>query len=128
MTLLSTTMTVIQVKPLRKRAEQGQVTLLHLLSCIQFFSPVCAVIMELKHHGSGALAYLVAVPLALALGALIVALCWTIGKTVWDRCQRHSKLQSAVAFGLFVFQLLAILVADASGFKLAEVVAKHVTR
>jgi hypothetical protein len=83
----------------------------------------------MKHSGGGTLCYLVAVPLALALGAAIVCLDWKFGKTVWLRCQRYSKqAQNAVAVALFVVELLWIVVGGISGVKLAAFVAEHVQR
>jgi uncharacterized protein HemX len=112
-----------------KNPESGQVTLMHLFLGIAFCMPIAAATTQLKHSGGGTLRYLVAVPLALALGAAIVCLDWKFGKTVWLRCQRYSKqAQNAVAVALFVVELLWIVVGDISGFKLAAFVAEHVQR
>jgi len=112
-----------------KNVETGQVTLMHLFLAIVFFMPVAAVTSELERAGSGMLRYLIAVPLALVLGALIVSLDWTIGKAVWLRSQRSSeRAQNAVAIGLLAAELLWIIVGTVSGFKLAAFVAKHFAR
>jgi uncharacterized protein HemX len=112
-----------------KNPECGQVTLMHLFLGIAFCMPITAATTELKHSGGGTLRYLVAVPLALALGAAIVWLHWKLGKTVWLRCQRYSKqAQNAVAMALFAVELLWIVVGGLSGFKLATIVAEYVQR
>jgi hypothetical protein len=110
-----------------KNPESGQVTLMHLFLCIAFFMPVAAATTELKRSGGGRLRYLVAVPSALVLGALIVSLDWRLGKALWLRCQRYSKqAQNAVAIALFAVELLWIVVGSISGFDLAAFVAEHV--
>jgi hypothetical protein len=90
-----------------KNPEPGQVTLMHLFLGIAFFMPITAATTELKHFGGGTLRYLVAAPLALALGGAIVCLDWKLGKTVWLRCQRYSQpAQNAVAIALFAVKLI----------------------
>lgn len=116
-------------KAVSKKPESGQVTIFHLLTSIAFCMPLGAVITELRHSGGGTLRYLVAVPVALALGVLIVSLDWKLGKALWLRCQRYSKqAQNAVAIALVAAQLLWIVVGDVSGFKLAALVVRHVPR
>jgi hypothetical protein len=79
--------------------------------------------------GGGTLRYLVAVPSALVLGALIVSLDWRLGKALWLRCQRYSKqAQNAVAIALFAVELLWIVVGSISGFKLLAFGEEHVAR
>jgi hypothetical protein len=112
-----------------KNGESGQVTLMHLLSGIAFCMPIVAATTELKHSGGEILRYLVAVPSALALGAMIVSLDWKLGKTAWLRCQRYSnRAQNAVAVALFALEPIWIVVGGVSGFKLASFVAEHVAR
>jgi hypothetical protein len=111
-----------------RNPEFGQVTLMHLFLGIAFCMPITAATTELKHSGGGSLRYLVAVPSALALGAVIVWLDWTLGKTMWVRFQRYSKAQNAVAMALFSVELLWIAVGGVSGYKLAAFVAEHVPR
>jgi hypothetical protein len=113
----------------RKKPESGQVTLMDLFLGIAFCMPITAATTELKRSGGGTLRYLIAVPSALALGAVIVWLDWKLGKTVWLRCQRYSKqAQNAVAVALFAIELLWIVVGGVSGFKLAAFIAEHVAQ
>ncbi|MGA9392748.1 MAG: hypothetical protein WBV69_20130 [Candidatus Sulfotelmatobacter sp.] len=117
---------MLEDRAVLRNPESGQVTLMHLLLGIAFFIPVGAATTLLWHSGGGALRYLVIVPSALALGALIVTLDWKLGKAAWLRCQRCSKhMQNAVAIGLFAAELLWIAVGAVSGFKLATFVAEH---
>lgn len=112
-----------------KNPEAGQVTLMHLLLGIAFCMPITTAISELKHSGGGVLRYLVAVPSALGLGAVIVSVDWKLGKAAWLRSQRYStQAQNAVAIALFVGELLWIFVGCVSGFKLAALIAEHVPR
>ena len=107
----------------------GQVTLMHLLLGIAFCMPIGMAMPQLKNSGGGLLRYVVAAPATLILGILIVFLEWKLGKAIWLRCQRYSKkAQNVVAFGLFVLQLLWIVVGTISGFKVATFVAEHVAR
>jgi hypothetical protein len=46
---------------------------------------------ELKHSGGGVPRYLVAAPLTLVSGALIVSLDWKLGEAVWLRFQMYSQ-------------------------------------
>jgi len=64
---------------------------MHLFLFIAFFMPVVAATTALKLSGGGTLRYLIAVPSALVLGALIVSLDWRLGKALWLRRQRYSK-------------------------------------
>jgi hypothetical protein len=112
-----------------KNPESRQFSLMDLFLCVVFFMPFAAVTTELKNTGGGTLRYLAAVPSALALGAVIVWLDWNLGKTVWLRSQRYSgRAQNAVAWTLFAFELLWIVVGGVSGFKLAAFVSEHVAR
>ena len=110
-----------------RNSESGQVTLMHLLLCIAFCMPIVEATTDLEHSGGGAVRYLIAVPSALVLGALIVCLDWKLVKAVLLRCQRYSKQsQNGVAIALFALQILWIVLGAIAGFKLAAFVAKHV--
>jgi hypothetical protein len=112
-----------------KNPESGQFSLMDLFLGVVFFMPIAAATTELKNTGGGTLRYLAAVPSALALGAVIVWLDWNLGKTVWLRGQRYSgRAQNAVAWALFAFELLWIVVGGVSGFKLVAFVSEHVAR
>jgi hypothetical protein len=112
-----------------KNSESGQVTLMHLFLFIAFFMPVVAATTALKLSAGGTLRYLVTVPSALVLGALIVSLEWRLGKALWLRSQQYSEqAQNAVAITLFALELLWIVVGTVSGDKLAAFVAEHVAR
>jgi hypothetical protein len=63
---------MLEDKAVSKNPESGQVTLMHLFLGIAFCMPITAAATELKNSGGGTLRYLVAVPSALALGAVIV--------------------------------------------------------
>ena|ERR1700719_2083144 len=120
---------MLEDRDVSKNPEAGQVTLMHLLLGIAFCMPITAATSELRHSGGGTLRYLVAVPSAIALGAVIVSLDWKLGKTVWSGCQRYSKrAQNAVAVVLFAVEWLWIVAGGLSGFKLAAFVAEHVAR
>ncbi len=109
--------------------ESRQVTLMDLFLGIAFCMPTTAALTELKHSGGGTLRYVVAIPSALALGAVIVWLDWKLGKTARLRCQQYSKqAQNVIAMALFAVELLWIGVGGISGFKLAAFVAEHVAR
>ena len=120
---------MLEDRDVSKNPEPRQITLMDLFLAIAFCMPIIAATTELKHSGGGTMRYVVAVPSALALGAVIVSLDWNLGKTVWLRCQRYShQAQNAVAVTLFALELLWIVVGGISGFKLAAFVAGHVPR
>ena len=120
---------MLKDRAVSKNPEPEQITLMDLFLGIAFCMPVVAATTELKLSIGGPLRFLVAVPSALVLGALIVWLNWKFGKTVWLRCQQYSKhAQNAVAIALFAVELLWIVVGGVSGFKLAAFVVEHVGR
>ncbi len=108
-------------------SKSGQVTLMHLLDLIAFCMPISMATGGLQHSGGGVVRYLIAIPAALVLGALIVSLNWKLGKAMWLRSQSYSKrMQNAVAMGLFGQQMLWIVLGAVAGFGLAAFVTEHV--
>lgn len=102
-------------------------TLMDLLVGIAFFMPIVAATSELKQLGSGQLRYVIAVPSAISLGALIILSDWKLGKALWRKCQPYSKqVQDRLAISLFALQLVWIALAAVLGTKLAGFVAKHI--
>jgi hypothetical protein len=116
-------------KAVHKTAKSGQVGLGHLLLAIVFFMPMSGAVTELKNFGGGDLRYLIAVPCALAAGSLVTWLDWKLGKILWTKGQRHSRItQDVVAIALLALELCWIVVGGVSGFKVAAFVARHIPR
>jgi hypothetical protein len=116
-------------KPVPQHTQIRQVGLLDLLTMIAFVMPIYAAIAEVKRAGGGILAYVVASPLTVAMGALIVWVDWKLGKAVWIRSKGHSeKVKNAVGFALLAFQLFGIFVGLASGIRLAVFLVNHLAR
>ena len=92
--------------PVPQHTQMRQVGLLDLFTMIAFIMPIYATIVEVKRAGGGILSYVVALPLTVAMGALIVWVDWMLGKAVWIRSKGHSeKVKKAVGFALLAFQL-----------------------
>jgi hypothetical protein len=104
-----------------------QVTLLHLLMAIAFFMPVEALIIQVHQAGGGAVRYVLGVPLAVGLGALIVRFDWTFGKPLWLWSKRHSpKVQNAIGLALFTLLIVWIAVGAIAGHALASLLIRHI--
>jgi hypothetical protein len=116
-------------KPVPQHTQMRQVGLLDLFTMIVFIMPIYATIAEVKRAGCGILAYVVALPLTVAIGALIVWVDWKLGKAVWIRSKGHSeKIKNAAGFALLAFQMFWIFVGLASGVRLAAFLVNHLAR
>jgi len=94
-----------------------------------FIMPIFATIAEVKLLGGGIVAYLLGVPPGIVLGVLIVSFEERLRRAIWLRFERYSrKVQNAVGFSLFVFQLLWIFVGLVSGSRLGMFVVNHLAR
>lgn len=70
---------------------------------------------------------MIGVPLALAVGVLIVRLNWLIGKRLWLRSQRYSvKATNRIALLQFALDITWIVVATIAGFGLGSLLIKLV--
>lgn len=88
---------------------------------ITFFMPAVTAAGELKHSDGGVLRYLITVPPAFALGALIVWVDWKLGKAVWLRYQGYPKqAQNMLGFAWIVLDLFWIMIGAFLGSKLAS--------
>jgi hypothetical protein len=115
--------------PLQQQAQTRQVGLMDLFALIAFFMPIYATIGMVKRSGGGPLRYLLALPLAVALGTLIVSIDWKLGRVIWLRSGSYSKtVKNGVGFCLFVLQLFWIFVGAMSGDRLATFLVNHVAR
>ena len=93
-----------------------------------FLYAYLAATSELKQLGNGPLRYVIAVPSAISLGALIILSDWKLGKALWRKCQPSSKqVQNRLAISLFALQLVWIALAAVLGTKLAAFVAEHIS-
>lgn len=107
----------------QRESKQGQVTLGHLLMGIALLMPAGVVIGEVKAAGGGMLQYLFGLPLALALGGLVIVLEWYSGRFFWQRSQRYSdRTRNIVAIGLFALQIVWVMLAGICGYRLAHLV------
>jgi len=115
--------------PLQQQTQTRQVGLMDLFALIAFFMPIVATIAMVKRSGGGALRYLLALPLAVALGTLVVPIDWKLGRVIWLRSENYSiAVQNAVGFCLFVLQLFWIFVGAVSGGRLATFLVNYVAR
>ncbi len=91
--------------------------------------PIIAAIGTLKRFGGGILAYMLALPLAVALAALIVSVDGKLGKAIWLRSKNFSRgLKNAVGLALFVFQSVWIVAGLISGASLAKFLVNRFAR
>ena len=115
--------------PLQQPTQTRKVGLMDLLALIAFFMPIFATMAMVKRSGSGTLRYLLALPLAVALGTLVVSIHWKLGRVIWLRSGNYSKtVRNGVGFCLFVLQLFWIFVGAVSGDRLATFLVNHVAR
>ena len=71
-------------------------TLGNLLTVRSFMITVMAVVEPLKHAGGGVVRYMLGVPLALALGALIVWLNWSFQKFLSQKAKGATKTKENI--------------------------------
>jgi hypothetical protein len=101
--------------------DHRQVTLGHILMAITLCIPSAAVITEVRAAHGRPLQYLLGVPLAVALGCLLVFLEWHSGRFLWGRSQPHSdRIQRIATAALFALQFVWIVLADLCGAGLAH--------
>jgi hypothetical protein len=116
-------------KVVSMRSESGQVTLMHLLLSIAFFMPLIAACGEIQNTGGGITRYLLAVPLSIMIGVIIVVSDWNMGKMLWMKSQQLSRrIQNATALALLVLEVLWIFVGAVSGSKLGILVARYINK
>ncbi len=97
-----------------------------LLTAIALFMPTAAVVEEVRAAGGGMLRYLFGLPLAMALGGVIVLLEWYSGRFLWQQSQRFcDRAQKVIAIGLFAAQFLWIALSCICGSRLANLVIKY---
>ncbi|HSS99378.1 MAG TPA: hypothetical protein VLK33_20225 [Terriglobales bacterium] len=107
-----------------KKTHPKQITVMDLILGIAFCMPTVAAVSELKHSGGGISHYLIAIPLGLSLGALIVWVDWKLGKTIWLRYQGYPKrAQDMLAIFWILVDLLWIIIGGFLGIKLAWLMA-----
>jgi hydrogenase-4 membrane subunit HyfE len=80
-------------------------TLGNLLMVTSFMITVMAVINPIKHAGGGVVRYMLSVPLALALGALIVWLNWKVQKYLFQRAKGATKRTENTIVAIFLLSL-----------------------
>ena len=56
----------------QENVQTGSMTFFHLLFLIVFISPLCVVVPAIQHAGGGVLRYVLAIPIAIGVGALII--------------------------------------------------------
>ena len=71
---------------------------------------VMAVVLPLKHAGGGIMRYKLGVPLALALGALIVWLNWSFQKFLSQKSKGATKTKENTIAVVFLLSLLFFIV------------------
>jgi len=111
----------------QENVQTGGVTLFHLFFGIVFFSPVFAVVTEIKHAGGGVLRYVLAIPIAIVFGALVVWLNWICGRWSWTKTKHSSnRIQGIIATISFCLLLISIVIEDISVFKLVPLLIRFV--
>jgi hypothetical protein len=114
---------------LQRQTTTRKIGLVDLLAMTAFVTPIVATISTVKHSAGGFTQYLLAVPLGIALGALIVSLEWMLGRVIWLRFENHSgRFRHAAGLGLYVIQLFWIFVGAVGGDKLGALVVSHIPR
>jgi hypothetical protein len=116
-------------RPIARPVRTRKVGLADLLAMTGFIMPIFAAIAAVNRSGGGIVAYLLAVPPGIVLGVLIISFEWKLGKAIWLRFERYSrKVQNAVGFSLFVFQLLWIFLGLVCGSRVGVFVVNHLAR
>jgi hypothetical protein len=116
-------------RPVQQNPRMKQIGLMDLLAMVIFFIPIFGTMATVKRSGGGILRYLLALPLSIALGTLIVSIDWKFGRAIWRRSTNSSeKVKNAVGFVLFVFQLFWIFVGLVSGSRLGAFLVDHLGR
>jgi hypothetical protein len=107
----------------------GQVGLSHLLMMIAFVMPTFATIAEVKHSSGGTSAYILAIPIGIALSIAIATAEWRLGKFIWLRFKESSeRVQNAVGALLFALQMLWIFTGLVGGMEMGVFISYHLAR
>ena len=127
LTMSQTEMAMSEPETSTSAAENiGQaLTLGNMLIVTSFTITVMAVILPLKDAGGGLLRYILGVPLALALGTLIVWLSWRFQKSLWLRSEGATKRKEYVIAVVFLLSMLFFIGAGVfAGDMLASLLIK----
>jgi hypothetical protein len=97
---------------------------------MEFVSPVTAALAQLRYVSASFQDYLLVVPLALLLGALIMWLDWRLTGILWIRSSSRSvRFQNATAFVIFASHACWIALAMIAGSEVAGfLIARFVGR
>src|SRR3954471_23915940 len=115
-------------KPLRSHTVR-QVGLVDLFAMVMFFTPMFATVAGVERLGGGSIRYLVALPLGIGLGTILVFFEWKIAKAIWLHFAKYSaKIKNALGISLFVIQLFWIFVGLVSGDKLSAFIVSRLAR